>query len=111
MSNGRSLETADNTQEVDYTTGYRFQFEAESNRIYLAFIATENADDTSEDAGKSPAFAVRDQPILAPVDVSGLPGVVTLADTATVSPQARSAAEQPCTSVSVQPRSRDRLKS
>ena len=27
--------------------------------------------------GKSPAFAVRDQPILEPVDVSGVPGVVT----------------------------------
>ena len=59
MSNGRSLETADNTQEVDYTTGYRFQFEAESNRIYIAFAAIDNDDASSEDAGKSPAFAAQ----------------------------------------------------
>ena len=61
--------------------------------------------------GKSPALTVSSQPTFAPVDTTGVPGVVSFADTATLSPQARSAAEHPCTSVSVQPGSRDRLKS
>ena len=39
VSSGRDLDTADDTEEVDSDTGYRFQYEAESNRVYLAFTA------------------------------------------------------------------------
>ena len=52
MSTGRSLETADNTQVVNDSNGYRYQSEAESNRVFMAFLATE--DSTGD--GKSPAF-------------------------------------------------------
>ena len=50
VSNGRNLETANNTKTVDDKTGYRFQYEAESNRVYLAFTGLNGED------GKSPAY-------------------------------------------------------
>lgn len=52
ISDGRSLDTASGTKEVDIATGYRFQYEAEARNVYLAFSATE---DQSGD-GKDPAF-------------------------------------------------------
>ena len=53
-SNGRSIDTANNTKTADDITGYRFQYEAESNRVYLAFTANvTNSDDSN------PAFGAK----------------------------------------------------
>ena len=54
LNNGTSLETANGPITVSFSTGYRFQYTAENNKVFMTFTASVPAN-----SKKQPAFGLQ----------------------------------------------------